>query len=79
MKQKDKVRLVTMVSDEQRREIKSFAGAEGITITEAMLTGFSLLKNGADGLIEALVKEHDVDPKLKAWADKVLKGVDDAN
>lgn len=79
MKQKDKVRLVIMVSDEQKREIKSFSGSEGITITQAMLMGFKLLKNGGDGFAESMLENHSLDEKERAWAEKIIKGVDDAS
>ncbi len=68
-------RLVLTLPEDKRREIKGWAGAEGVTVTRAMLMGFSLLKNGADGLIESLIQGREVDKKTREWADKVIQGV----
>lgn len=72
-------RLVLTIPEDKRREIKSWAAAEGLSAARALMMGFSLLKNGADGFAELMQQEHDLDEKERAWAEKIIKGVDDAS
>ena len=44
MEEKKNVRLVMIIPEEKRREIKSFAGEHGKTMTEILIEAFNLLK-----------------------------------
>ena len=69
-------RLVLTIPEAKRREIKSYCALEGVTVTEAMMQGFHLLKSGADAFVETMKNEHNLDETSLKWADKILAAVD---
>ena len=69
-------KLVLTMPEEKWLEIENYCVLEGVTIAEAMIQGFHLLKSGADAFAETMKKEHDLDATSLAWANKILAEVD---